>query len=282
MDNLPRVAGTDHVLWGHEHMTWVDATMQAILSGKILLLMAEVLGRQTEVQDLRLELEKLVDYSNKYLWHEQLNFYCDRFPSGELSTLKHIGAYWALLAGCTPRHRISDLVAHLENPAEFNRPHRIPALSADDPNYSGTGGYWCGGVWAPTNFMVLKGLGEIGFQDLAHRIAVNHVENVVKVFESDDTVWTGAEQFRQFFHLTDLIFDDKHTLWENYAPDVAANPSRGMSAGPDCHPCSVIRRCVWNCARCQFQPAHLAYSTRRRTRGAPLSVRLGWDIGLEV
>ena len=53
--------------------------------------------------------------------------------------------------------------------------------------------------------------------ELAHEIAINHLENVVKVFESEDTPWVGAEQFRQFFHLTDLKYDDKHTLWENYA-----------------------------------------------------------------
>ena len=85
---------------------------------------------------------------------------------------KHIGAYWALLAECVPESRLAAFVAHLENPAEFNRPHRIPALSADDPDFSGMGGYWCGGVWPPTNYMVLKGLGKTGNADLAHQIAV--------------------------------------------------------------------------------------------------------------
>ena len=219
MDNLPRVKKGDHIDWSNGHMTWVDATFQAILSGKVLLRIATLLQREVEVQDLRQEVEHLMDYSNNYLWNEQLNFYCDRFADGELSTMKHIGAYWALLAGCAPEIHIPRLVSHLENPAEFNRVHRIPALSADDPGYSSTGDYWCGGVWAPTNYMVLKGLGEIGQDDLAHDIAKNHLENVVQVFESEDTHWAGAEQFRQYFHLTDLEVDDKHTLWENYAPD---------------------------------------------------------------
>lgn len=220
MDNLPRVRKGDHIDWGNGHMTWVDASFQAILSGKVLLRIAALLEREAEVQDLREEVEHLMSYSNNYLWNEQLNFYCDRFADGKLSTMKHIGAYWALLAGCTPKIRVPKLVAHLANPAEFNRVHRIPALSADDPGYSSTGDYWCGGVWAPTNYMVLKGLDEIGQNDLAHDIAKNHLENVVRVFESEDTHWAGAEQFRQYFHLTDLEVDDKHTLWENYAPDL--------------------------------------------------------------
>jgi hypothetical protein len=70
--------------------------------------------------------------------------------------------------------------------------------------------------------MVLKGLDSIGRTDLAHEIAKNHLENVVRVFESEDTRWAGAEQFREYFHLTHLEFDDKHTLWENYAPDTTA------------------------------------------------------------
>ena len=222
MDNLPRIKNGDHVNWGNGHMTWVDATFQAILSGKILLRMAALLKREADLLDIQREVEHLIDYSNTHLWNERLNFYCDRFADGELSTVKHIGAYWALLAECTPEMHVPKLVAHLENPDEFNRVHRIPALSADDQDYSSTGDYWCGGVWAPTNYMVLKGLGSIGQDGLAHEIAKNHLDNVVRVFESEDTHWTGAEQFRQYFHLTNLEFDDKHTLWENYAPDTIA------------------------------------------------------------
>ncbi len=222
MDNLPRVQGRDHLYFGNGHMSWVDATFQALLSARLLLQIAARIGRERDVPDLRQEVEILEDYTNQYLWNEPINFYCDRFASGELSKMKHIGAYWSLLAGCVPPERMAGLLSHLENPGEFNRLHRVPALSADDPSYSGTGGYWCGGVWAPTNFMVLKGLDEMGRRDLAHQIALNHLSNVVQVFESDDTPWTGAEQFRQFFHLDNLKIDDKHTLWEDYAADAVA------------------------------------------------------------
>jgi len=220
MDNLPRVQSNEHINWDNGHLTWVDATFQAILSAKTLLKIANLIGRQAEVRDLAEEFERLNDYSNQHLWNDEIKFYFDRNPNGELSAVKHIGAYWALLAGCVPANRLPEFVAHLDNPAEFKRAHRIPALSADDPNFSGTGGYWCGGVWAPTNFMVLKGLDETGQAELAHAIAINHLENVVKVFESEDIRWEGAEQFRQYFQLDQLAFDDKHTLWENYAPDV--------------------------------------------------------------
>jgi len=222
MDNLPRVSSRDHPNWSHGHMTWADATFQALLSAKVLLRVAAQLGREAEVDDLRAEAARLAEYANQRLWSPRSGFYFDRFADGALSTVKHIGAFWALLAGCAPPERLASLVAHLENPAEFNRPHRVPSLSADDPRYSADGGYWCGGVWAPTNYMVIKGLEAAGCGDLTHQIALNHLENVVRVFESDDTRWLGADQFREFFHLDQLKFDDAHTLWENYSPETAA------------------------------------------------------------
>ncbi len=230
MDNLPRVGSADHIDWGHGHMTWVDATFQAILSAKTLLRMGAVLGLENRLADLREEVERLSAYANRFLWDEKTAFYYDRYANGELSTVKHIGAYWALLAGCVPENRLSAFLSHLENPAEFNRTHRIPALSADDPGYFGTGGYWCGGVWAPTNFMVLKGLDGAGCGDLAHRIGLNHNENVVRIFESENTPWLGADQFRQYFHLPDLRVDDRHTLWEDYAAD-AVEPGAHSKPG---------------------------------------------------
>jgi len=222
MDNLPRVSAGDDVSWSHSRRTWVDATLQARLSARILLQVAALLGRQAEATDLEQELERLGDYANRALWNPATSFYHDRLPDGTHAPVKHIGAYWALLAGCVPPDRLT--------PAEFKRLHRVPALSADDPAFSPTGGYWCGGVWAPTNYMVLKGLEETGQHELAHVIARNHLDNVVKVYAADEARWDGAEQFRQFFQLAEFKYDDHRTLWENYAPD-AARPGSHSKPG---------------------------------------------------
>ncbi len=47
---------------------------------------------------------------------------------GLARTVKTIGAYWALLAEAVPKDRIDRFISHLENPQEFNTPHRVPAL----------------------------------------------------------------------------------------------------------------------------------------------------------
>ena len=93
------------------------------------------------------------------------------------------------MAGIVPDERLDGFIAHLENPAEFKRPHRIPTLSADHRDYSAQGDYWLGSVWPPTNYMTLRGLTEVGRDALAHEIAFNHLDNVIRVFESTGTVW---------------------------------------------------------------------------------------------
>lgn len=207
MDNQPRQPrGYDHG-WQHGHMAWIDITLQQIFAEKILLQMAAELGRTGDAADFAEETTRLTRIVNDLLWDEETGFYFDRFRDGRLSGVKTIGAYWALLARAVPPHRLARFIAHLENPAEFNRPHRVPSLSADHPEYDlRAGDYWRGGVWAPTNYMVLRGLTCAGADTLAHAIGLNHLQNVVSVFEE-----TG-------------------TVWENYAPESSAH---GDPAKPD-------------------------------------------------
>jgi glycogen debranching enzyme len=206
MDNLPRLEPGYDPKFSHGRMSWIDTSLQAVFAGTLLHKMADTLGRNNSLNGLAVENERLKRYINRTFWDEQTSYYYDRLASGKLSRVMHIGAYWALLAGVPTASRLERFIAHLDAPDEFNRPHRIPALSHHHPDYENEGGYWCGGVWAPTNYMVLKGLRAVGNGALAHLIARNHLDHVVKVFEDTDT------------------------LWENYAPE---GVSPGKPAKPD-------------------------------------------------
>jgi glycogen debranching enzyme len=216
MDNQPRVRNGYSARLSHGHQIWVDTCLQQVLSARIILKMAEVLKREVDVQDFKLELVNLTHFIKEKLWDEETAFYYDLWPeekedtgsklyfgyetdkNGELSRVKTIGAYWALLAGLVPQGSLEAFIAHLEDPAEFQRPHPVPSLSAEHPEYQFDGGYWKGGVWPPTNYMVLRGLTEYGFDALAHSIGLEHLRRVVEVFQK-----TG-------------------TLWENYSPEISA------------------------------------------------------------
>ncbi len=201
MDNMPRLQPGYNVMFSHGHMAWVDACIQAVISAKYLVKMAGVLRRESDVTELEEEIASLTAFINGTLWDGRDAFYFDRWRDGSLNHVKTVGSYWALLADIVPSERLGPFLAHLKNPEEFWRPHLIPSISADTEGYVPGGDYWRGSVWAPTNYMLLKGLARVGEEKLAYDIAVNHLENVVRVFNE-----TG-------------------TLWENYAPEEAARGS---------------------------------------------------------
>lgn len=209
MDNQPRPpAGCDHV-FQNGHMAWIDTCLQQLFSADVLARMATVLGRGAEMREFGAEHAALTRLVNGKMWDARAAFYKDRLRDGTLSPVKTIGAYWALLAGAVPAARLRPFVAHLDNPREFRRAHRVPTLSADHGAYRADGGYWCGGVWPPTNYMVLRGLSKCRLDGLAHAIAMNHHANVVEVFRK------------------------RGTVFENYAPEYAGpgNPAKGDFVG---------------------------------------------------
>lgn len=197
MDNQPRIEpGYDDQV-SHSFMTWIDTCAQQLISADVLIKMAGVLGRESEVDWLQKEREFLFTLINDSMWDEETGFYYDTYRDGRMSGVKTVGAYWTMLAGIVPRDRIDRFVAHLDNEKEFKRPVRIPTLSADHPDYVEDGHYWRGGVWAPTNYMVMKGLDKYGYQKLAHEIALNYVGNVVDLYVRDGTIYENyAPEFK--------------------------------------------------------------------------------------
>ena len=211
MDNLPRQQPGYDVAASHGHMVWNDACLQELMNCRILIEMAQVLGREADAEDLKAERDLLYTAVNEKLWDDDTAFYYDLWRNGELNHVKHLGAYWALLAEAVPEENADRFIAHLTNENEFATPVMLPALSADDPSFDPNGGYWCGGVWAPTSYMVLKGLDAYGRYDLSHKIGMNYLENVVSVF------------------------NDTGTVYENYAPTFGADgkPRQGNIASAD-------------------------------------------------
>lgn len=217
MDNQPRLPAGFSPEWSHGKMSWIDISLQQVLAAKLLVNMAEILGRDAEVIRLRKEIESLTALINKDMWNPQTSFYYDRFEDGSLSEVKSIASYWALIAGVVPPEKVKSFVAHLENPGEFARQHRVATLSADHPDFNPDGGYWRGSIWAPTNYMVLRGLTKYGLDSLACEIAMNHLQQVAQVYSS-----TG-------------------TLFENYAPDkVQGNDRKDFVGWTGIVPISVL------------------------------------------
>jgi glycogen debranching enzyme len=210
MDNCPRLDEKYHVCYSHGHMIWVDACMQELNACNLLIKMAKELDREEFIPELQAESDHLFKVINEKLWDNETKFYYDLKNDDKFNGVKHIGAFWALLAKCVPENRVDDFIAHLNNENEFKTDHRVPTLSKDHPEYNPKGGYWCGSVWAPTNYMVLKGLDAYKKFDLSYEIACNNLDATVQVFRETNTVF------------------------ENYAPEKTDGKfTRGSSSLPD-------------------------------------------------
>ena len=123
------------------------------------------------------------------MWNDKDGFLYDQYADGSLSTTMGIYAYWALHTDVLPKSRLDRLVAHLADTATFNRHHRVPSLAANNPKYKANGRYWVGGVWPGTNYMVISGLVDKGYRDLAWDITLNDYNNVLDVYKKTGTFW---------------------------------------------------------------------------------------------
>ncbi|MGG1678207.1 MGH1-like glycoside hydrolase domain-containing protein [Neobacillus sp. NRS-1170] len=184
----------------------VDISCEMVLFARNLVEMARILLAYSKnadlVNEITAHMERLdrdsrefTDSINQYMWDDHKGFYFDVTDDGERAPIKTVAAFWSLLAEVANHEQANRLAGWLEDPKTFNRVHRVPTLAADEEEYNPLGGYWQGSVWAPTNTMVVRGLEKYGYDALAKEIAINHLENVVQVFE------------------------DTGTIWENYAPD---------------------------------------------------------------
>lgn len=189
MDNMPRVPANYNTIYSNGHMIWLDTCLQQIFMADILLKMGFYLERWQEIEEFEDDIKTLSAYINQNMWNDKDHFLYDQYADGALSSTKGIYAYWALHTNVLPKDRQDSLVRELDNTETFNRPHRVASLAANNPKYKENGRYWLGGVWAPTDYMVISGLLDKGYKKLAYDIARNHYENVFEVYKKTGTFW---------------------------------------------------------------------------------------------
>ncbi len=194
MDNSPR---TPRQHEAGRLFDWVDLSSQMALSFQMLSRLHRAVGNTARSRHWSNRASDLGKTINNEMWCARTRFYHDRIKNRNFVASKTAAGFWPILAGICPESRLNDLVAHLENPNEFKRPTPVPTLSADDPNYSATGGYWLGGVWAPTNYMITRGLMLNGKGEIAHSIACRYIAALARTRKKITP----------------------HTLWEAYSPE---------------------------------------------------------------
>ncbi len=197
MDNSPRLGTT---------LCAIDTSSEVAMFARNLSFIANELGKKEDAKKFTKEADTLSAKINKLLWDSEKGFYFDWAKTGKINDVWTIAGYWPMLAKVADKQQAAKLVKNLLDPEKFARKHMVPTTPANQKGYNPKGDYWKGSVWAPTNTMVIRGLENYNYNDIAYKVAMNHLGNVVKYFEK-----TG-------------------TVWENYAPD---SLDKGSLSKPD-------------------------------------------------
>ncbi len=183
----------------------VDASAQMCLFADNIAEIAKILNQNADIKYYTAFRKEVASAINQHCWSEEDGFYYD-LGYGKQIKRKHIGMFWPLLGGVVPVNKLDKFLAHLTNPGEFRTRIPVASFSADQPEYNPKGAYWLGSIWAPTNYMVLRGLTRYGKNDLARELA------------------------RQYYWAVAEVYKKTGTFWENYAP---AEISQGNQAAKD-------------------------------------------------
>ncbi|HEX8554169.1 MAG TPA: trehalase family glycosidase [Sphingomonas sp.] len=183
----------------------VDMSAQMALFALNMKTIARLIGQSRDVAGYDRLHRSIKVAVNARCWDEATGFYYD-LGYGKPIMRKHIGMFWTLIADLVPKQRLARMIAHLTDPASFWRRTPVATFPADQRGFDPKGGYWLGGIWAPTNYMIIRGLERVGRGDVAERLA------------------------RQFYWSVARVFEQTDTFWENYAPDVL---ERGNASKPD-------------------------------------------------
>jgi glycogen debranching enzyme len=204
MDDSPRAPRSPGA---GEFFDWIDLSSQMVLSFRCLAKMCATLGDDEKSKYWLARTEELAKAINDDLWCKRTKFYHDRSSAPNFVNSKTIAGFWPILAEIANDDKLDSLINYLQDEKTFNRLVPVPTLSADDCNYCEDGTYWIGGVWAPTNYMVTRGLTRAGAEaaDTAHRIAVKYLDGLT-------TTYRNVEP---------------HSLWECYNPE---KPLPGLDA----------------------------------------------------
>ena len=181
----------------------IDMSAQMVLFARDLAKIARLIGREEDISAWQATATRTAEAINEACWSEADGFYYD-LGYGQQIPRAHIGAYWMLLADAVPRERLPRLLSALNDPNQFNRELPTATMPGNSHLFQPDGGYWRGSIWAPTSYMVIRGLQTVGEHDMARAMAFRLYNGVAEVYRN-----TG-------------------TFWENYAPDAFApgNESR--------------------------------------------------------
>jgi glycogen debranching enzyme len=200
--------------------TGIDISSEMVLFARNLSQLSVILGYIEDAEKFNKEADSLTAIINSKMWNAEQNFYFDLTIDEEFCPNKTIAAFWTLISKVAVSERLIFLVEQLKNPNTFGRLHPVPSLSADEDEFYPQGGYWSGAVWIMTNTMVIKGLEECGYMDLAEEIAIKHLDAVTSIYKRTGTFWENyaADSIKEGINTNGAVVVKDIVGWGAMAP----------------------------------------------------------------
>ena len=147
---------------------------------------ADKLGKSNDSKEFDAKRKQLAAKINSIFWDEKDGFYYDRDEyTGKLVKVKSAVGFIPLWIGIVPAKRAKRIIEeHLKNPNEFWTKFPIACYAKTEPDYNQSakdwGCNWRGTTWIPVNYMIMHGLIDYGYNDLAKELAQKTIDLVYK------------------------------------------------------------------------------------------------------
>lgn len=177
----------------------VITTSQVIRFGKILAILADKLGLESDVAEYKKDIKNLTDSLNKYSWDENSGYYSyvlhdENYEPTRIFTTdsgenlnKGLDGIYPIIAGACDDNQKRKIISHLTNDNEMHSPFGISAVDMTAGYYK-VNGYWNGNIWFPHQWFIFKSMLDLGEKDIARDIA--HMALNIWKREVDDTYYT--------------------------------------------------------------------------------------------
>ena len=203
--------GTDEGRDISHELDVLDLTAEMANEMYSLRAMAKELGDTAGVREWSAKFDRTAALINRYMWDPRDRFYYNVsmdsnsfvFEGASLKRKELIG-FLPLWAHVASRQQAKDLVKHLTDTKSFWRTFGIPTLAANDPQYTPfVDGCcrWNGPVWLLWDYIVMRGLRNYGYHDLAHQVGSRLMDAV------------------------SMQLSINHRFWESYSPDYPVQES---------------------------------------------------------
>ena len=179
MDNSPRF---DNV----HNLEAIDFSCFVANEMRYMSKIANEIGYDTTKFDIG--FEKIKNAVNEKLWDNEDGFYYDYdIDNNNIHKVKSVASFLPLFTGVCDEEKADKLVKMLTDPNEFYTEFSVPSIAVHDKTFGSD--MWRGPVWINYNYMIIQGLKEYGYNDIAMDLRSKTIKVINEWYEKTGTVF---------------------------------------------------------------------------------------------